>query len=80
MQDGVHLLCHPKFRLATRLPSISAAQHIVKFPPKGPWSFTMPQELKNWEGPPQGPLQSSLGRLIQRVFPRGVPRGSLGGT
>ena len=44
MQDGVHLLCHPKFRLATRLPSISAAQHTVKFPPKGPWSFTMPQE------------------------------------
>ena len=40
MQDGVHLLCHPKFRLATSLPSISAAQHTVKFPPKCPWSFT----------------------------------------
>ena len=40
MQEGVHLLCHTKFRLATRLPSISAAQHTVKFPPKGPWSFT----------------------------------------
>ena len=39
MQDGVHLLCRPKFRLATSLPSISAA-HTVKFPPKGPWSFT----------------------------------------
>ena len=36
MQDGVHLLCHPKFRL----PSISAAQHTVKFPPQGPWAFT----------------------------------------
>ena len=33
-------VCHPKFRLATRLPFISAAQHTVKFPPKGPWSFT----------------------------------------
>ena len=40
MQDGVHLLCHPKFRFATSLPSISAAQHTVKFPPKGPRSFT----------------------------------------
>ena len=40
MQDGVHLLCHPKFRFATSLPSISPAQHTVKFPPKGPWSFT----------------------------------------
>ena len=35
MQEGVHLLCHPKFRFATSLPSISAA-HTVKFPPKGP--------------------------------------------
>ena len=35
---------------------------------------------KNREGPPQGPLWSSLGRLILRVFPRGVPRGSSGGT
>ena len=40
MQDGVHLLCHPKFRFATSLPSISTAQHTVKFPPKGRWSFT----------------------------------------
>ena len=40
MQDGVHLLCHPKFRFATSLPSISTAQHTVKSPPKGPWSFT----------------------------------------
>ena len=40
MQDGVHLLCHPKFRFATSLPSISTAQHTVKFPPKGPSSFT----------------------------------------
>ena len=40
MQDGVYLVCHPKFRLATRPPSISAAQHTLKFPPKGPWSFT----------------------------------------
>ena len=40
MQDGVHLLCHPKFRFATSLPSISTAQPTVKFPPKGPWSFT----------------------------------------
>ena len=40
MQDGFHLLCHPKFRLATCLLSISAAQHTVKFPPKGLWSFT----------------------------------------
>ena len=40
MQDGVHLLCHPEFRFATSLPSISTAQHTVKFPPKGPWSFT----------------------------------------
>ena len=39
MQQGVHLLWHPKFRFATSLPSISAA-HTVKFPPKGPWSFT----------------------------------------
>ena len=39
MQEGVHLLCYPKFRFATSLPSISAA-HTVKFPPKGPWSFT----------------------------------------
>ena len=44
MQDGVHLLCHPKFRFATSLLSISAAQHTVKFPPKGPWSFTLLQE------------------------------------
>ena len=29
---------------------------------------------KNREGPPQGPLRSSLGRLILRMFPRGVPR------
>ena len=35
---------------------------------------------KNREGPPQGPLQSSLGRQILRLFPRGVPRGSSGGT
>ena len=35
---------------------------------------------KNWEGPPHGPLQSTLGRLILRVFPRGVPRGSSGGS
>ena len=40
MQAGVHLLCHPKFRFATSLPSISTAQHTVKSPPKGPWSFT----------------------------------------
>ena len=39
MQEGAHLLCHPKFRFATSLPSISAA-HTVKFPPKGPLSFT----------------------------------------
>ena len=47
------------------------------FPPKGPWSFTMPQELGR---SPSRPLWSSLGRLILRVFPRGVPRGSSGGT
>ena len=35
MQEGVHLLCHPKFRFATSLPPNSAA-HTVKFPPKGP--------------------------------------------
>ena len=35
---------------------------------------------KNREGPPQGPLQSSLGRLILRLFPRGVPMGFSGGT
>ena len=35
---------------------------------------------KNRGGPPQGPLESNLGRLILRVFPRGVPRGSSGGT
>ena len=35
MQEGVRLLCHPKFRFVTALPSISAA-HAVKFPPKGP--------------------------------------------
>ena len=35
---------------------------------------------KDREGPPQGPLQSGLGRLILRVFPRGVPRGSSWGT
>ena len=40
MQDGVHLLRHPKFRFATSLPSISTAQHTVKLPPKGSWSFT----------------------------------------
>ena len=40
MRDGVHLFCHPKFRLATCLPSISATQHTVKFPPRGPWCFT----------------------------------------
>ena len=40
MQDGVHLLCHPKFRFATSLPSLSTAQHTFKSPPKGPWSFT----------------------------------------
>ena len=44
MQDGVDLLCHPKFKFATSLPSISTAQHTFKFPPEGPWSFTMPQE------------------------------------
>ena len=40
MQDGVYLFCYLRFRFATSLPSISAAQHIVKLPPKGPWSFT----------------------------------------
>ena len=41
MQEGVHLVCHPpKFQFATSLPSIFTAQHTVKFPPKGPWSFT----------------------------------------
>ena len=44
MQDGVHLLCHPKFRFVTSLPSISATQHIVKFPPKGPCPSPLPQE------------------------------------
>ena len=37
-EDG---LLHSEYYLtATSLPSISAAQHTVKFPPKGPWSFT----------------------------------------
>ena len=40
MHDGVHLFCHPKCRLATCLPSISATQHTVKSPPKGCWCFT----------------------------------------
>ena len=40
MQDGFHLLCQPKFRFATSLPSMSTTQRTVKFPPKGPWSFT----------------------------------------
>ena len=35
---------------------------------------------KNREGPPQGPLQSSSGRLILRAFSRGVPGGSSGGN
>ena len=47
------------------------------FPPKAPGPSPC---HKNREGPPQGPLQSSLGCLIVRVFPRGVPRGSSGGT
>ena len=40
MQDGVHLLCHPKFRFATSPPSISTAQYTVKPPLKALWSFT----------------------------------------
>ena len=40
MQDGVYLLCHPKFSFTTPLPSISATERTVKFPPKGPGSFT----------------------------------------
>ena len=49
-------------------------------PPKAPWSFTMPQEPGRSPSRLQGPLQSTLGRLILKVFPRGVPRGSSEGT
>ena len=77
MQDGVHLLCHPKFRSPTRLPSISAIQHTVKSPQR---PLVLHHCHKNREGPPQDPLPSSLGCLILRVFPRGVPGGSSGGT
>ena len=50
------------------------------FSPESPEPLVLHHCHKNREGPPQGPLQSSLGRLILRVFPRGVPRGSSGGT
>ena len=76
MQDVVHLLCHPKFRLATSLPSIFTAQHTVKSPPQRP--LVLHHCHKNWEGPPQIPLQTSLGRLILRVLPKGMPGGSRG--
>ena len=55
MQDGVHLLCHPKFRFATSLPSISTAQHTVKFPPpKALGPSPLPQE------PGRSPSRSPL--------------------
>ena len=69
MHDGVHLLCHPKFRLATSLPSISAAQHTAKFPPpKAPGPSPVPQE------PGRSPSQSPL---VQFGLPnsKGVSKG-----
>ena len=78
MQDGVHLLRHPKLRFSISLPFISAAQHTVKFPPKGPWSFTT--ATRTGKVPLKVPSRSSLGRLILRAFPRGVRGGSSGGT
>ena len=36
MQDGGHLFGHPKFGLATSLPSISTAPHGAKCPPEAP--------------------------------------------
>ena len=45
-------------------------------PPQRPLVFH--HCYKNREGPPQGPLQFNLARLIPWVFERGVPRGSSG--
>ena len=44
MQDGVHILCHPKFRLATSLPSISRVKSKSSSPPKAPGPSPLPQE------------------------------------
>ena len=78
MQHEVYLLCHPKFKFTTLQRSISA-QHTLKPPPqKKP--MVIHHCHKKCEGPPQGPLESNLGRLILWVFPRGVPTSSLRGT
>ena len=53
MQEGVHLLCHPKFRFATSLPSISSAPQSSS-PPKAPSPSPLPQELGR--SPSRSPL------------------------
>ena len=87
-QDGLRVVnrqCKVE-SISFAIPSSASPLDYPPSPPPNSQSSSPPKALvlhhchKNREGPPQGPLQSSLGRLILSVFPRGVPRGSLGGT
>ena len=85
-EDG--LLHLEYYRSPSPLPSQVHTGHLIALHLHCPTHSQVPPQRplvlhhchKNREGPPQGPLQSTLGCLILRVFPRGVPRGSLGGT
>ena len=85
-QDGLRVVnwqCK-KESISFAIPSSDSPPDYPPSPPPNTQSKAPPPLFhhchKDREGPPQGPLQSSLGRLILRVFPRGVPRGSSGGT